>query len=211
MIEFVTCWIIIFIPVFLFGQESYTEIKNPQAEILKLVEASKNTQAISCDFIQKKELSILSEIITSEGVFLLKGNDKLVWEYRQPYFYKVIINGNQMEIDDSESKMNFDTRSNRMFREISNIMIKSVNGSIISDNETFETEILENTTELLVKMKPKTKELGMLFQYINLHFSKENYLVEKIEMFEELGDKTTILFNNQKLNVPIEDSLFDIR
>ncbi len=197
-------------PVISFGQESYSKVNNPQAEIAKLMAANKNVSTISCDFVQEKELSVLSETITSEGIFLLKDDDKLLWEYHTPYFYKVVINGDRMEIDDSDSKMSFDTRSNRMFREISDIIIKSVNGKIISDNTAFETELFENNKELLVQMKPKTKELGKLFNKIILHISKSNYLVSQIEMLEEQGDVTTIFFKKQKLNEPVETSLFDI-
>jgi len=193
------------------AQSSFSEVQNPQAELHNLMEANKNVTSISCDFVQKKELSILSETVTSEGIFRLKGNDKLLWEYRTPYPYKVVINGDRMEIDDSENKMTFDTRSNRMFREISNIMIKSVDGSIVTDKSTFETKLLENKTELLAELTPKTRELSGLFDKISLRFDKSNYLVRRIDMYEELGDVTTIILNNQKLNEPVEDSCFFIR
>lgn len=193
------------------GQESgYTKIKTPEETQQKLIDASKKVTSISCDFTQKKELSILSETIVSEGVFKLKGSDKLMWAYKTPYLYKIIINGDKMEIDNADSKMTFDTRSNRMFREISTIMIKSVDGSIVNDHTTFDTELFENENDLLAVLKPKTKELGALFQKINLHFNKSNYLVSQIEMYEELGDVTTIILKNQKLNEAIEDKVFCI-
>lgn len=193
-----------------YAQEKYTKVQNPQKEISKLIDAGENVSSVSCDFVQHKELSVLSETIVSEGIFRLKGNDKLLWEYHKPYSYKVVINGDKMGIDDSGSKMTFDTRSNRMFREISKIMIKSVDGSIIADKSTFETEILENKTELVAEMKPKTKELKSLFNKITLHFNKSNYLVTLIEMYEQQGDFTKILLKNQKLNEQIQDSVFDI-
>lgn len=193
------------------GQESdFTKIVNPEDTHQKLIVASKKVKSISCDFIQNKELSILSEIIVSEGVFKLKGSDKLLWAYETPYLYKIIINGDKMEIDNTDSKMTFDTRSNRMFREISKIMIQSVDGSIVNDHTTFDTELFENENDLLAVLKPKTKELGALFEKINLHFNKSNYLVSQIEMYEELGDVTTIILKNQKLNEAIEDSVFRI-
>lgn len=193
------------------GQNNdFSLIENTETEYQKLLEASKKIESISCDFVQQKELSILSETIISEGIFCLLDSDKLLWEYKIPYVYKIIINGDKMVIDNSDSKMTFDTRSNRMFREISNIMIHSVDGSIITDKKTFDAELFESKSELLVILKPRSKELGALFQKINLYFTKSNYLVNKIEMHEELGDITTIVLKNQKLNEGIEEKVFDI-
>lgn len=192
------------------AQSNFHEVKNPKAELQKLMSASKNINTVSCDFVQHKELSILSERFTSEGIFRLKGNDKLLWEYHSPYPYKVVINGDHMGIDDSESKMTFDTRSNQIFREISNIMIKSVDGSIVTDKSTFDSKLLENTNQLLVELTPKTRELSALFGKISLRFNKSNYLVCQIDMYEQLGDVTTIILKNQKLNEPVEDNCFSI-
>jgi len=106
--------------------------------------------------------------------------------------------------------MTFDIRSNRMFREISDIMIRSVDGTIITDKSAFDTELFENRTELQAVLRPKTKALGALFESIKLYFSKKNYQVNKIEMNEEMGDVTTIVFKNQKFNEHIENKIFDI-
>lgn len=203
--------LLFFVSLTVAGQEALVKVKDSAAEYKNLLDASQNVSSVSCDFVQHKELSILSETITSEGIFKLKGNNKLLWEYRTPYLYKIVINGDRMEIDNSESKMTFDTRSNRMFREISNIMIRSVDGSIVSDKSTFETELFETSKELHAVLRPKTKELGALFEKIILRFSKSNYLVSQIEMFEELGDVTTIILKNQKLNEAIGDNCFVIR
>jgi outer membrane lipoprotein-sorting protein len=160
--------------------------------------------------VQQKELSILSETVISEGAFFLMGNNKLVWEYKSPYQYKIVINGDKILIDNSTSKMTFDARSNRIFQEISNIIIKSIDGRIVNDNSMFGTELFENSLELKASLKPKTKELGMLFKQINLYFKKSNYLVYKIEMLEIQGDRTVINLKNHKLNENIENKVFDI-
>lgn len=190
--------------------QGFSKVLSPEKIQTQLVDASKKVETISCNFIQHKTLSILSETIVSEGIFKLKGNNKLLWAYETPYLYKIIINGDKMEIDNSDSKMTFDTRSNRMFREISKIMIKSVDGSIVNDRSAFDIQLYENENHLLAELKPKTKELGALFEKINLQFNKSNYLVSQIKMYEELGDLTTITLKNQKLNANIEDSTFSI-
>ena len=203
--------ILLFLNTSLVGQDhSFIAVNTPEAEYRKLLDASKKVTSVSCDFVQYKELSILSDTITSEGLFRLKNNDKLLWEYKTPYPYKVIINEDKMLVDNSDSKMTFDIRSNRMFREISDIMIRSVDGTIITDKSAFDTELFENRTELQAVLRPKTKALGALFESIKLYFSKKNYQVNKIEMNEEMGDVTTIVLKNQKFNEHIENKIFDI-
>jgi outer membrane lipoprotein-sorting protein len=193
------------------GQDNgFIPVENVEGEYQNLLKASKQIKSISCSFVQYKELSVLSETIVSEGSFYLLDNDKLLWEYKTPYFYKIVINGDKMEIDNSNSKVTFDTRSNGIFRELSNIMIRSVDGSIITDKATFDPSLFESKSELKAILNPKTKELDALFEEIILYFNKRNYLVNKIEMLEKLGDTTTIVLKNQKLNEDIESKIFNI-
>src|SRR5580693_4881458 len=62
--------------------------------------ASQKTTSIKSDFIQEKNLTMLSEKITSKGKFWFKKENLVRMEYSQPFQYLMIINKNNVFIKD---------------------------------------------------------------------------------------------------------------
>jgi len=46
---------------------------------------------------------------------------------------------------------------------------------------------------------------------IALNFEKTTYMVQTIVLTEPLGDSTTIIFSDKKINQPIDDEKFMVR
>src|SRR5262245_1118284 len=58
----------------------------------KFTAASQKTNTIKSDFVQEKELSMLSEKIVSRGKFWFKRENAVRMEYTTPFQYLMIIN-----------------------------------------------------------------------------------------------------------------------
>src|SRR5438045_7261862 len=54
-----------------------------------LEQFSKNTHSIQSDFVQEKKLKMLNDKVISKGKLYFKKEDKLRWEYEEPYRYIV--------------------------------------------------------------------------------------------------------------------------
>ena len=193
-------------------QAQYTGYKllSPASDFeTKFAAASQKTTTIKSDFVQEKELSMLSEKIVSKGKFWFKRENAVRMEYTQPFQYLMIINGTKIYIKDSQKENKISAKSNKLFEQINKIMMNCVNGSALSSSD-FTTRIFEGDDSYLAELSPVNKNLKTLFKNINLIIAKKDYAVTKIEMYEPSGDNTTINFVNREMNVSLSDALFAI-
>lgn len=172
--------------------------------------ASQKTTAIKADFTQDKNLSMLSEKITSKGNFWFKKDSRVRMEYNTPFKYLMILNKDRVYIKDGQKESRVSTKSNKMFQQINKIMIDCMQGTML-DNTDFKTRIFENKNNSLVELTPISKGMKELFKSINVVVDKKDFSVSSIEMQELSGDNTIMRFTNKELNVSIPDTVFDIK
>lgn len=171
--------------------------------------ASQKTNTIKSDFVQEKNLSMLSEKIVSKGKFWFKKENAVRMEYVSPFQYLMIINGTKIYIKDSQKENKVSSKSNKLFQSINKILMDCVKGTVF-DNTDFSTKLFESNDNYLAELTPVNKDMKNLFQKINVQLDKKNYLVKKIEMHEPSGDKTVITYSNQELNTNLPDALFAV-
>lgn len=171
---------------------------------------NKKIQTIESDFTQVKNLSILSEKITSKGSFKFKKENSLRWEYQSPSKYLIIIHKDKIMIKDDKKTSKYDMNSNKVFKEINDIMLSCVQGTIFKSKK-FKTNYLENDKYFMLELLPQDKNMKTTFKKINLYFDKNVTSVAKMEMIETNDDVTSIDFHNKKLNETISDSAFLVK
>ena len=172
--------------------------------------AAQKITTIKSDFIQEKNLSMLSEKITSKGKFWFKKESQVRMEYNQPFQYLMILNRDKVYVKDGAKENKMSSKSNKLFQQINRIMIDCMQGSAL-DNPDFKTRVFENKNNSLVELVPVAKGLKELFKTINVTVDKKDFSVVSIEMHELSGDNTLLRFTNKELNVTIPDELFTIR
>ena len=172
-------------------------------------EMALNTTSIESDFIQEKHLTMLEEVLISEGYFCYKKENKVRWEYKTPIQYLIIINEARFIIFDGNKTSEFDVNSNKIFKEINNMIINSIQGSIL-ENEDFTISYYENDDHYLAKLNPNEKNVKKMLRSINIYFDKKDFSVSMMKMIEISGDYTDIKFINKKLNEALPDTLFSL-
>ncbi|MEO5682574.1 MAG: outer membrane lipoprotein carrier protein LolA [Chitinophagaceae bacterium] len=194
-------------------QAQYAGYK-PVADMPKFKElfaaASQRTQSIKADFTQEKNLSLLSEKITSKGKFWFKKDNLVRMEYNQPFQYLVIINKTNVFVKDGQKENKISTKSNKLFQQVNRMMVDCVQGTALS-NPDFKVTVFENAGAYLIELLPVVKGMKDYFKNINIVLSKKDYSVNKLEMYEQSGDNTVISFINKELNASISDALFAIK
>ena len=207
------CTFVLVIASFLFmnvgAQENYVPVKDPGQLRQKVIETSQQTISISSDFIQIKRLSFLEEDVQSEGKFYFQKENQLRWEYSKPYFYLIIFNHDTILIQDENKTNSYDAASNRMFREINNIMLSMVNGTILESNN-FDFEYFEDPSGYMLELTPLDQSMKEFLSKIRLFVNKNDYSVDELYMIEKSGDYTHIRFINKSLNEEIPEHIFDL-
>ena len=198
-----------FFPFFCFSQ-SFKLVKDTAVLKLKIENMSKALNTIDADFVQEKNLSVLSEKIISKGHLMFKKENLLRWEYFTPSKYLIVINKEKVFIKDEKKTSKYDMNSNKVFKEINDIMLSCVQGTIFKSSK-FKTSYFENEKFYKLELIPTTKNMKDSFKKINLFFDKNVTSVSKIEMIEASEDFTLIEFLNKKLNAPISENSFIIK
>lgn len=164
---------------------------------------------IQSDFVQEKNLSMLSEKIISKGKFWFKKDSRVRMEYNQPFQYLMIINKDKVFVKDGQKQNTISTRSNKLFQQINKITVDCVQGTVLT-NPDFSTRVFENKSAYLVELTPVSKNLKEFFKTIVVIADKKDYSVTNIEMNENSGDNTVIHFVNKEMNTTLPDALFAI-
>lgn len=201
--------IILLFPFVSFSQ-TFKALKDTTTLKQKIESMSKSTTSIEADFIQEKNLSMLSEKITSKGHFVFKKENLLRWEYASPSKYLIVINKEKVIIKDEKKTTKYDMNSNKVFKEINDIMLSCVQGTIFKSNK-FKTSYFENDKGYKLELLPQAKNMKETFKKINLYFDKNVTSVAKMEMIENNDDLTSLDFTNKKLNAPIAETIFIVK
>ena len=200
---------LIFLPLLGFSQ-AFKPVKDTLTLKQKIESMSKATNSIEADFVQEKNLSMLSEKIISKGHFVFKKENLLRWEYQTPSKYLIVINKDKVVIKDEKKTSKYDMNSNKVFKEINDIMLSCVQGTIFKSNK-FKTSYFENEKGYKLELIPQVKNMKDTFKKINLYFDKNVTSVAKMEMIENNDDLTSLDFINKKLNAPVIETIFIVK
>lgn len=181
-----------------------------QHAIQSIINAASESKSIKCDFIQTKYMSMLDEEMQSTGSMYYKYPDCLRWEYKMPYSYIFIINGHEIYIRNNTQTSVIDTKSNKMFREITRIMMCSITASGLKDGNDFDISISETPNEWTVSLTPRKSSIKQVFSLIIMNFDRQQNVVKEIIMTERNGDRTKIQLKNAEINKPINETVFNI-
>lgn len=187
--------------------KGYTAVKDLPAFKKAFADASKKVNSIKCDFIQEKNLSVLSEKITSKGSFMFKKQNMARMEYTTPFKYLLIINGDKVFIKDEQKSNTFSSKSNKLFENINKIMIDCVQGTAL-DNSNFTSTVSENEKQYLLELTPTMKKMKDFIKKINIFIDKKDFSVNKFDMIDASGDNTTLTFINKQFNVGVTEANF---
>jgi outer membrane lipoprotein-sorting protein len=188
----------------------YKPVTDPGAFKQQFATAAKKLNTIQSDFVQEKNLAMLSEKISSSGKFWFKKDNLVRMEYTAPFKYLMIINKNNVFIKDDQKENKISARSNKLFQQINRIIVDCVQGTAL-DNKDFTVKTMEGKDGYLIYLSPVVKSMKELFNHINVVVDKKDYSIVRMEMVETGGDNTIIRFTNKQLNIPVSDALFAIK
>lgn len=190
------------------AQEALKPMNDPALFREKLVAASGSVRTITSDFIQEKNLSILSEKIISKGRFCFSKENNIRWEYTEPYKYLIIISNNQMFMRDEKTRKKLDIQSNPMFQQMNKFISGCIQGDILSNDNDYVTEYFENGRFYFVKLIPKADKMKKMINEVGIWFDKNDLSVTRLKMTESGNDYTQLEFINKTLNAEISPEKF---
>lgn len=188
----------------------YSQETDKDAIIKEISEAAASIKTMQCDFVQTKHMKMLGNELVSKGEMSCSQPNKLRWEYLSPYTYTFILYNNEVILKKRERTDVIDVNSNKMFKEIANIMLNSVLGNCFSD-KSFKVNIKSEDEQYIATLLPVKKEMKMIFSRITLHYDKKQAMVRVVELHEKNGDNTIITLTNVCKNEPIDENIYHVK
>ena len=206
------CIILLLSQIFLFplglmAQDDFKPLKDPATFEKKVKEITDITKTIHCDFVQEKTLSFLNDPIVTKGVFYFQKEDKIRWEYEEPFSYVIVLNGGKLLIDDNGNQNEMDLSNNQTFKEVNSMLTRTLQGDILTKDERFSYDLFENKEFVMVRLVPTTDTFKAYIKAIKVYFDKKDMMVARVDMLEG-EDLTKITFQNREINVKLAQNLF---
>ena len=164
---------------------------------------------LTCDFQQEREVSVLTEKGISRGRLVYQKDVALLWQYNMPDHSGFIFRNNELVLLGKDGKPVADNGAGGLFRHIGNIILMGLNGDILDENDDFMTQYVSESDYIHVKLVPIKREMKRILTELELFFRKEDYMIQTVVIHEVSGDKTTVRMGNMRINVPIEDKMFE--
>lgn len=205
--------VLLFVSVLSLQAWSQTKLTAEQQKqfIEKIDKAAQTMTSMQCDFSQTKSMKLLSKEMQSKGIMYFKQPDKLRWQYTSPYDYTFIMNGDKVTMKSAKSTQNINVQGNKMFRQITKIILNSIIGSGLKSATDFQVEIYKTDNSYFAKLYPKKKELKQIYSVIEIYFNQSLTMVNGVKMMEKTGDVTSVKLQNVKYNQSINESTFAVR
>lgn len=182
--------------------------QNPAGQI---VARAKTVKTLSADFVQTKSIASLSEPAVGQGKIYFATPDKMRWEQNKPSSFLMVFAGKSAKIKIGEAAVQeFNASSNRMFKELSGIIIGGITGEIFTNQKNYKITFEESRGRTKATLVPQNKQMLKYISSIEMIFNAE-WLAEQIVMNEVNGKKTTIDFTAMKVNNPISANLFILK
>ena len=177
-------------------------------------ERSKSILSIRSSFRQVKTLSFMNSKVSSGGIFLFRKDEKknqVRWEYTTPFSYIIVMDGDDVVMKDNNKVSRFDMSASKIFEEINEILIKSLNGTILNDRKNFTFRYSDKGDEFHVSMIPGKENLKKYLKKIQMVISKKDYAVSFLKMIESTGDSTELFFTDKKINGNVSGKEFEVK
>ena len=190
--------------------KGFTAVKDVAQFQTALSRANAAVNTVSSDFIQVKNLALLSDKITSKGKFYFKKDDKVRIEYTAPYSYLLVMNKGQIMVKDEQKTSKINTKNSKSLQSVNRIMIDCMRGTVMN-NPDFKVTAYENGKTYLLNLIPTNDAMKRMFKSIDVHLNKRSFDVDKLSLKEQGGDFTEMNFANAQHNVALNDALFKVK
>jgi len=173
-----------------------------------LKEVSRNLHSVKADFFQKRDLPILTKPLLSEGRFFYEASGSLRWEYLNPIRSVMLQKGDVLKLyqfSEGEWKPELTpaVESRRMvLAEIS----RWFQGRF-DESKAFKHRYSPGPPIRII-LTPR-EGIDKFFQRIEIVLSAKSGVIDRVEIEEPGGSRTTIEFKKVEINSKLPVALFE--
>lgn len=173
-----------------------------------IVREAESIRTIQAAFVQSKHIKILNKPLISKGMLYFKKPDFLRWEYTVPIRSILMVQGEKIQKfvwKKSENRFIRDASPHvESMRMVSEQMAMWLDGRF-EENPAFDARLSNDRT---ISLTPRNEGFSSVISRIDLYLSRSSSQIERVMIIESRDSYTEIRFEDQKINVPLDDRLF---
>jgi outer membrane lipoprotein-sorting protein len=194
--------------IFLIAMAVFIADRGPAQDLNSLKEASRNIRSVKAEFLQKRSLPILTKPLFSEGKLFFSVPASLRWEYLSPLRSVMLRKGNDIQIYNfSEGvwkpEMAQSVESRRMvLSEISHWF-----QGRFDESKAFKHLYSSGPPERVILVSKEG--IDRFIKRIEIILSVRPGVIDRVEIEEPGGSRTSIEFKNVEINSSFSSEVFE--
>ncbi len=199
------------LPVFLFFIFAFSPAAfgaSKEDKVLNAIQKRyEQTRTFKANFVQNAYIKMLDEIQTTKGKVYIKKPGRMRWEYKSPD-PQILVSDNKVlwlyvPEDQQVNKMPIES----VYSNNTPALFLAGKGKL---GESFEVvQIMDEDRWLKVVLQPKDKDFNIV--ELTLLANKKNFQIVGSSVYDNLGNKTEIYFNDIKENLKLSKKLFKFK
>ena len=169
--------------------------------------------SLKTEFTQEKEMAMFKQKLVLKGRIYLQKPGKIAWHVDAPVRYSVLITDTLIRQwdEDTNKVQEISLAKNPIFQNVLNqltVWFSGEYGSLLAINDV---RVMQNEP-LVLEFVPKEKNMShKVIKSITITFREDKKYLKQILIREKNGDATALTFINTQLNVPLDDSSFEVK
>jgi outer membrane lipoprotein-sorting protein len=196
-----------FLIVLITGAVFFADI-GPAQDLTSLKEKFSNIRSVKAEFLQKRSLQILTKPLFSEGKLFFYTPDSLRWEYLSPLQSVMLQKGNNIQIYnfiDGVWKPEM-TQANESRRMVLAEIIHWLQGRF-DEGKAFKHSYSPGPPERVILVSKEG--IDKFINRIEIVFSARPGVIDRVEIEEPGGSRTSIEFRNVEINSTFPSEVFE--
>lgn len=162
--------------------------------VAELETKTKAIKSFTGQFRQTRETTMLKESVVSSGRISFNRGGAIKWEYLKPQAKVIEIKGESLSVDGVSSG-----RGNRMAKGIAGMVSDMLQQGKVADERVFDFKLYDEGKTYNLKAKPKRRDMQRMMSAVDITFNRDDGSVRKMVLTEKDGNRTTIEFEDLKI------------
>ncbi len=171
--------------------------------LAKLKRVYSKIYSVKADFIQETTLGLKKKATHKGKVYLVPGKSR--WDYEEPEPQLVLTHGDKFLLYDP---LNKEAVEGILDKEA--IVTRGPFFSLVDQIQKYY-HVTQIQTDKAIILTLIPKKPGAPVQKVTVYLNPKTLLIEKIETLDSLDNLNTVTFENIKINVPIDPSVFEVK
>lgn len=207
-IKNLTCFILLFL-IFHSALPAQTEDNLILKFEKELFDKNAKINSITCDFVQIRSISILTNDVVKKGKFYYLPTKNILLAFDDGDFIKMTETTFQMKNNNNVSEVKIS--SNPMLNGLQHLLTACMLGDIKQIARGFKLTVDQKDDTYIVTLVSEKKGSAAKLGKMTLVFDRKDMSLSLLKMEEFSGDYTQYEFTNKQFNGHIDPKLFEIR